>query len=45
MNNTAFHPAFVLHSRRYRETSALLVLFTQTHGRVSVVARGVHGQA
>ena len=45
MNNTAFHPAFVLHSRRYRETSALLVLFTQTHGRVSVVARGVHGKS
>lgn len=41
--NTALHPSFVLHSRAYRETSALLTLFTQTYGRVSVVARGVRG--
>lgn len=43
--NTELHPTFVLHSRPYRETSALLVLFTQTHGRVSVVARGVQGKS
>lgn len=42
--NTVLHPTFVLHSRHYGETSALLVLFTQTHGRVSVVARGVQGK-
>lgn len=34
-------PAYVLHERAYRETSALLELFTRDHGRVSVVARGL----
>jgi DNA repair protein RecO (recombination protein O) len=34
-------PAFILHHRPYRETSMLLDLFSQEHGRISVVARGV----
>jgi DNA repair protein RecO (recombination protein O) len=34
-------PAYVLHSRAYRETSAIIDLLTLAHGRVSVVARGV----
>lgn len=34
-------PAFVLHSRPYRETSLLLELLSRDHGRVGVVARGV----
>ena len=34
-------PAFVLHERAYRETSALLELFTRDLGRVAVVARGL----
>lgn len=34
-------PAFVLHSRPYRETSVLLDLFAQDHGRITVIARGV----
>lgn len=33
--------AFVLHQRAYRETSALMELFTEAEGRISVVARGV----
>ncbi len=33
-------PAFVVHLRPYRETSALLELLTRNHGRVCVVARG-----
>ena len=33
-------PGFVLHQRPYRETSALLEIFTPTHGRVGLVARG-----
>jgi DNA repair protein RecO (recombination protein O) len=37
----ADQPAFVLHQRPYRETSALLELVTRDHGRVGVVARGV----
>lgn len=34
-------PAFVLHTRAYRDTSLLVDLFTASHGRVSAVARGV----
>lgn len=37
-------PAFVLHSRPYRETSLLLELLTRDHGRIGVVARGVRGE-
>lgn len=37
-------PAFVLHSRPYRETSLLLECLTRDHGRVGVVARGVRGE-
>lgn len=33
-------PAFLLHMRPYRETSALLELFTRDHGRIGAVARG-----
>ncbi len=34
-------PGFVLHQRPYRETSALLEIFTPEQGRVGVVARGI----
>lgn len=34
-------PAFVLHRRPYRDTSALVEFITATHGRVGAVARGV----
>ena len=34
-------PAFVLHSRAYRETSLLLECLTRDHGRVGLVARGM----
>jgi DNA repair protein RecO (recombination protein O) len=34
-------PAYVLHARAYRETSAIIDLLTLQHGRISVVARGV----
>ena len=33
-------PAFVLHTRAYRETSQLVDLFTRHYGRLRVVARG-----
>lgn len=33
-------PAFVLHSRRYSETSSIVDLFTFPEGRVSAIARG-----
>ena len=34
-------PAFVLHTRPWRETSAIVELLTRNHGRVGVVARGL----
>lgn len=34
-------PAFLLHSRPYRETSMLLEFFTEDYGRIAAVARGV----
>src|SRR3989344_2269062 len=36
-------PAFVLHTRPYRNTSLLVELFTERHGLVSVVARSARG--
>ena len=35
--------AFVLHSRPYKETSALVTFFTQEQGKVTGVVRGVRG--
>ncbi|MFI4954589.1 MAG: DNA repair protein RecO [Gammaproteobacteria bacterium] len=37
-------PAFLIHTRAYRDTSLLLEAFTRNHGRVSLVARGVRGK-
>lgn len=34
-------PGFVLHQRPYRDTSLIVDLFTESYGRISVVARGV----
>jgi len=33
-------PAYVLHSRSFRETSLIVEAFTREHGRIAVVARG-----
>ncbi|MDR3351502.1 MAG: DNA repair protein RecO [Zoogloeaceae bacterium] len=33
-------PAYILHSRPYRETSLLLEAFSRDHGRVALLARG-----
>lgn len=35
---------FVLHARRWRETSLLLEVLTPDHGRIGLLARGVHGE-
>lgn len=37
----ALQPAFILHQRPYRETSVLLDLLTEEHGRITAVAKGV----
>lgn len=34
------HPAYVIHTRAYRDTSLIIEIFTPTHGRVSLLARG-----
>lgn len=36
-------PAYVLHTRPYRETSLLLEIFTPDYGRISAVARSARG--
>lgn len=35
-------PAFVLHQRPYRENSALLDVFSEQYGRVSIIAKGLN---
>ncbi len=36
-------PAFLLHSRAFRDTSLIVDLLTPGHGRVSLIAKGVRG--
>lgn len=38
-------PAYILHSRPYRDSSLLLEAFTAEHGRLSLVARGARRRA
>lgn len=42
MKRVSLQKAYVLHRRPYRESSFLVELFTQDHGRLSVVARGAY---
>src|SRR5690606_38271690 len=35
--------AYVLHARAWRETSLLVEVLTENHGRLGLVARGVQG--
>lgn len=44
VERVSLQPAYVLHSRPYRETSVLLELFSAEYGRVALVARGVRGK-
>jgi DNA repair protein RecO (recombination protein O) len=37
-------PAYVLHQRPYRNTSALLEILTRDHGRIGAIAKGVKGK-
>jgi len=36
-------PGYLLHSREYRDTSRILEVFTQRHGRLTLFARGARG--
>lgn len=40
MSRIQLEPAYVLHSRSFRETSLIVEAFTREYGRVAVVARG-----
>ena len=40
MSRMQLEPAYVLHSRSFRETSLIVEAFTREHGRVALVARG-----
>jgi len=40
----ALQPAYVLHRRPYKESKALVDLFTPEYGRIAVVASGMHSQ-
>ncbi len=42
---TALQPAYILHSRPYRDTSLLLEVFTAEQGRLSLVAKGARRRA
>ena len=39
---TDLEAAFLIHRRAFRETSAILEIFSRNHGRLGLVARGVH---
>mgnify|MGYP000668136443 CR=1 FL=1 len=41
----SLQPAFVLHSRPYRDTSLLLEVFTAEYGRLSLVGKGARRRA
>lgn len=40
-HSVQLQPAYVLHARPYRDTSIIVDLLTQDHGRITAVARGV----
>ena len=40
MARIQLEPAYILHSRSFRETSLIVEAFTREHGRIAVVARG-----
>lgn len=43
MARVALEPAFVLHTRQYRNSSLIVEMFTMRHGRVAAVARSARG--
>lgn len=43
MSRIALEPAWVLHTRPWRDTSMMLEVLSRDHGRVGLIARGVRG--
>lgn len=44
MMRVSAQPAYVLHTREYRNTSLVVEAITRDHGRVGLVARGIRGR-
>lgn len=47
LNTAQLQPAYILHTRPYRDTSLLIDAFTASQGRVNLIAkgaRGIHGK-
>jgi DNA repair protein RecO (recombination protein O) len=44
MTSDELQPAYVLHARKYRDTSLIVELLTRHEGRVSAVVRGARGK-
>ncbi len=44
-NTSELAPAYILHTRKYRDTSLILELFTERDGRVAAVQRGARGKS
>ncbi len=44
LHKVELESAYVLHQRAYRESSSLLEVLAENHGRVGLVARGARGQ-
>jgi DNA repair protein RecO (recombination protein O) len=44
MTQILLQPAYVLHQRAYRNTSALLEVLTREYGRIGVIAKGIKGK-
>ncbi|WP_455211399.1 DNA repair protein RecO [Kaarinaea lacus] len=42
-HRVVLQPAYILHLKPYRDTSALVELITPEHGRMGLVARGIRG--
>ena len=42
--NVDFQLGFILHQRPYRETSVLLDVYSQSYGRISILAKGVRNK-
>ena len=40
LSTTQLQAAYILHTRPYRDTSLLIDAFTESHGRISLIAKG-----
>ncbi len=43
LSATQLQAAYILHTRPYRDTSLLIDAFTESHGRISLIAKGARG--